>query len=335
MKKDCIHCGLPFELYEKGYLFVQSEKEHRKFTRVNGHWLIKEYKSVGELESLLNELIVRFQDNGIQAGIAESAVRPLMTFDLSTLISRIQKRETVKLINHGRLVSYLQPIISLKNDGQIYGYESLLRTETPELITPGELFGTANETGLLSLLDKRAREAAIKAKKEKIPPGIKSFINFLPSTIYNPAYCMQHTFRLVEKYQIDPDDLVFEVVESEKIEDIQHLRSVLSTYKKQGMKVALDDVGTGFSTLEVLELLNPDYVKIDRQYIDYCDQDAYNQEFLGRVIELAKKLEITVLAEGIERQEELDYCRKNGIDLAQGFFIGKPSLHAEKAVIKN
>lgn len=332
MKKDCIHCGLPFDLYEQGYFFVQIEKEHREFTRANDNWIIKEYKSVMELESLLIEAMDRFQNNGIQAGIAETADSPVLTFNISTLISRVQKRETVKLINHGRLVSFLQPIINLKNDGQIYGYESLLRTEAPVLITPGELFGTANETGLLSLLDKRAREAAIKAKKEKIPPGIKSFINFLPSTIYNPAYCLQHTFSLVEKYQIDPDDLVFEVVESEKIEDIQHLRKVLSTYKKQGMKVALDDVGTGFSTLEVLELLNPDYVKIDRQYINYCDQDAYNQEFLGRVIELAKKLEITVLAEGIERQEELDYCRKNGIDLAQGFYIGKPSLNAENAI---
>lgn len=245
---------------------------------------------------------------------------------LASLIARVRERETVDLINHGELVSYLQPIVSLQNENSIYGYESLLRTEGTRQISPGILFSTANETGLLSLLDKRAREAAIKAKKEKIPKGVKSFINFLPSTIYNPAYCLQHTFDLVDKYQIDPQDLVFEVVESEKIEDIQHLKKVLYTYKKQGMKVALDDVGTGFSTLEVLVMLNPDYVKIDRKYISYCDQQASNQEFLLRVMDLAKKLKITVLAEGIERVEELEYCRKLGIDLAQGYYLGKPSI---------
>lgn len=327
MINECIQCGLPFHLYDTGYLFVRSEKDFPEFSRVNEGWLAKNYHSVEELERMLKEACELFQGKGVEAGISDKNVIPRMNISLTSLYSRVRERDTVEIINHGNLVSYLQPIVNLKNDGQIYGYESLLRTESPEQIPPGKLFGTAHETGLLSLLDKRAREAAIKAKKEKVPAGIKSFINFLPSTIYNPEYCLQHTFRLVEKYQINPDDLVFEVVESEKIEDIQHLKNVLNTYKRQGMKVALDDVGTGFSTLEVLEMLNPDYVKIDRQYIHYCDEVAENQEFLTRVIELANKLDITVLAEGIERKEEMEYCQKIGIDLAQGFYIGKPSLN--------
>lgn len=326
MNKECIQCGLPFHLYEKGYLFVQNKKEHPKFSRFNESWLATIYHSVEELERLL-KLAWEFFGEWVEAGISDTAVIPGMSISLTSLYYRVRERETVELINHGTLVSYLQPIVDLKNSGQVYGYESLLRTESPKQVSPGKLFGTAHDTGLLSLLDKRAREAAIKAKKDKVPAGIKSFINFLPSTIYNPEYCLQHTFRLVEKYQINPDDLVFEVVESEKIEDIQHLMNVLNSYKRQGMKVALDDVGTGFSTLEVLEMLNPDYVKIDRQYIHNCDQDAANQEFLMRVIELANKLDITMLAEGIERKEELEYCQKIGIELAQGFYIGKPSLN--------
>jgi EAL domain-containing protein (putative c-di-GMP-specific phosphodiesterase class I) len=329
MEKECIHCGIPFRLYEKGSLFIEGANEAHDgtFNRVEG-WLQAEYESVEELESLLDKAGKKFHKER-NAGISNSAVKPQSISTLGSLIARVSERETVELINHGELVSYLQPIVSLQNRNEIYGYESLLRTEGPKQISPGVLFGTAHETGLLSLLDKRAREAAIKAKKEKIPNGIKSFINFLPSTIYNPAYCLQHTFDLVNKYQIDPKDLVFEVVESEKIEDIQHLKKVLYTYKKQGMKVALDDVGTGFSTLDVLEMLNPDYVKIDRKYISYCDQQASNQEFLSRVMELAKKLKITVLAEGIERVEELEYCTKAGVDLAQGYYLGKPSLNAQ------
>lgn len=330
MEKECIHCGLPFQLYDTGSLFLQVKKDHphSRFNRFDDNWLQEEYRSVEELEGLLLKASKIFHED-TKAGISNSLEKPLLSSSLKSLIARVRERKTVELINYGKLVSHLQPIIDLKNGDQIYGYESLLRTEGPEQISPGQLFNTANETGLLSLLDKRAREAAIKAKKEKIPVGIKSFINFLPSTIYNPAYCLQHTFDLVEKYQINPDDLVFEVVESEKIEDIQHLKKVLYTYKKQGMKVALDDVGAGFSTLDVLEMLNPDYLKIDRQYISFCDQSGSNQGFLGKVIELADKLDITVLAEGIERHEELEYCRNIGVDLAQGFYLGKPSLYTD------
>jgi EAL domain-containing protein (putative c-di-GMP-specific phosphodiesterase class I) len=326
MEKPCIHCGLNFELFNEGYLYIHTERNHSEFERENKDWLKKEYRSVEDLERLLQEANEVFHGNELASGISFTSKIPHLTISLSSLYARVKERETVDLIYNGKLVSYLQPIINLKDGDKIFGYESLLRAEAPIQASPGKLFSTAHETGMLSLLDKRAREAAIKAKKERIPEGIKNFINFLPSTIYNPAYCLQHTFELVTKYKINPDDLVFEVVESEKIKDIEHLKKVLNTYKRQGMKVALDDVGAGFSTLKVLEMLNPDYVKIDRKYIHYCDSDAANQEFLGRVIELAEKLGITILAEGIERYEELEYCRKAGIDLAQGFYIGKPSL---------
>lgn len=332
MKKECVQCGLPFKLYPNGYLFVQSGRNADKFMKFTESWLMIEYHSLNELELILKEAEKYFSAENIEAGISVSAEIPFMTVSIHILAARVKERKTVEMITNGSLISYLQPIVSLKEAGQIYGYESLLRTESSNQVTPGKLFGTAHETGLLSLLDKRAREAAIKAKKEKVPEGIKSFINFLPSTIYNPAYCLQHTFSLVEKYEINPDDLVFEVVESERIEDIQHLKNVLNTYKQRGMKVALDDVGTGFSTLQVLEMLNPDYVKIDRQYVQYCDQNSSSQEFLLRVIEIAKRLEITVLAEGIERREEAEFCREIGIDLAQGYYFGKPGLNADYLV---
>jgi EAL domain-containing protein (putative c-di-GMP-specific phosphodiesterase class I) len=91
-------------------------------------------------------------------------------------------------------------------------------------LSPGKLFEVATKTGLHSLLDQRAREVAVKARVGKVPAGTKSFINFLPSTIYNPDFCLQHTFKIVEKYQINPEDLVFEVVETEKIVNIGHLK---------------------------------------------------------------------------------------------------------------
>lgn len=91
------------------------------------------------------------------------------------------------------------------------------------------------------------------------------------------------------------------------------------------MKVALDDVGAGFSTIDMLKRLEPDYVKIDRSYISFCDEDAEKRAFLKQVRALTHSMGITLLAEGIERMEEADVCRELGFDLAQGYFFGKPA----------
>jgi EAL domain-containing protein (putative c-di-GMP-specific phosphodiesterase class I) len=294
-------------------------------------WIKAPYRNLNELETKLDALCRQLGEGAkkIKAGISQYGTKPAQLLNASELFSRVNHREMVHTIQHGEFQSFQQPIINLKKGDSIYGYESLLRTAGRVQIPPGVLFKTAEETGLMSMLDQKARESAIKARKKSIPEGIKSFINFLPSTIYNPDFCLQHTFQIVEKYGINPADLVFEVVETEKISDVDHLKKVLNTYKKRGMKVALDDVGAGFSTLEMLEALQPDYLKIDRSYIDHCDQNHENQQFLSKVMNIAEGLGIIVLAEGIERKEELEFCRSIGADLAQGYYIGRPAKEIE------
>lgn len=330
MKNKCIHCGVPFHIFEEGFLFIYTDLPLSiSFNSFSKNWWAGSYNSIEELKNILLKWKQEYGElfGHIKGGLCNQNVRPLVTYPLSELLSRVVNRDIIHTIQEGELQSYIQPIIQLQKNDQLYGFESLLRTKGDNQVSPGKLFYIAEETGMLSLLDQRARETAIQARKSFIKPGLKSFINFLPSTIYNPEFCLRHTFQLVKKYNIDPSDLVFEVVETEKIEDVDHLKKILSTYKREGMKVALDDVGAGFSTLETLELLQPDYVKIDRYYIDYCDQSTEKQSFLSKVIKLARELNIIVLAEGIERKSELEYCRSIGIDLAQGYFIGKPSLN--------
>ncbi|MBW9234483.1 EAL domain-containing protein, partial [Leptospira santarosai] len=110
--------------------------------------------------------------------------KPERLIDLKTFELRFHEKDTVNLIQHGELVSYLQPIVSLRSN-EVYGYESLLRTTNSHMaLSPGKLFDVATKTGLHSLLDQRARETAVKARNAKVPAGLKSFINFLPSTIY-------------------------------------------------------------------------------------------------------------------------------------------------------
>lgn len=244
-------------------------------------------------------------------------------YSLQTIYNHTFYENTVKMIKNGDFTNDLQPIISVQNN-EIFGYESLLRVKD-QSIFPSQLFEIARKTDMQSVLDKRAREIAIRTHHQKITPGIKSFINFLPSTIYNPEYCLKHTFSIVEKYNVKPDDLVFEVVETENIYDVNHLRSIFKVFRNYGIKVALDNVGVGYSTLDILNKLHPDYIKIDRNYVQDCHVNKDNQKFLKNVIHIAKEFNITVLAEGIETEEEFEYVKQIGIELAQGYHIGKPS----------
>lgn len=274
------------------------------------------YKTFEELDTLLLHVegtvyCVDYNSN--------SQTPPL---EVEALKDQLAHRHIIEQIQHGTFESHLRPIIFLDST-ETFGYETLLRSGANT--SPGDLFRTANRFGLHSKLDQRARAEAIKAMFEAVAPHQKTFINFLPSTIYNPDYCLQHTFDIIDRYDLSPDRFIFEVVETEKVHDVDHLQHMFSTYKRRGMKVALDDVGAGFSTIDMLKRLKPDYVKIDRSYISFCDEDAEKRAFLKQVRALTHSMGITLLAEGIERMEEADVCRELGFDLAQGYFFGKPA----------
>ncbi|MFD2882276.1 EAL domain-containing protein [Paenibacillus rhizoplanae] len=189
---------------------------------------------------------------------------------------------------------------------------------------PYELFEIARRTGFHSFLDRAARISAIETSSKLLPQGIKRFINFLPSSIYNPKYCLTHTFEAIRRLDQSPEDYVFEVVETEQISDIPHLHAIFAEYRQQGIRVALDDVGAGYSTLELMSSLQPDYVKVDRSLISFCDRDEEKQRMLREIISRAGQFGASLLAEGIERREEFLVCRDLGMDLGQGYLFGLP-----------
>lgn len=237
--------------------------------------------------------------------------------------SRFKHAELVSIILEHQFSSHMQPIVDASE--QIIGYEFLLRpAENGKPFSSYELFEVARETGLHSFLDRTARIIAIETSALFLPHGVKRFVNFLPSSIYNPEYCLTHTFDAIERLALDPKDFVFEVVETEQIQHMSILQHIFEVYRSRGMSVALDDVGAGYSTIELMNRLEPDFVKIDRSLIDRCDQDSTKQEKILDIVEMSSRFGGQVLAEGIERMEEFEFCRSIGIELAQGYFLVNP-----------
>lgn len=243
---------------------------------------------------------------------------PLREFE-----EHMKEYDIVSLILDKQYKSFMQPIVD--HSEQIVAYEFLLRSsERGVPFQPYELFETARTTGLHSFLDRAARISAIEASALWLPKGVKRFVNFLPSSIYNPEYCLSHTFDTIERLSLEPTDFVFEVVETECIDDVKHLQSIFELYRRNGISVAMDDVGAGYSTLEQMIRLKPDYVKIDRSLIDHCDMNSAQQKQLSTITNTAHDFGAIVLAEGIERWEEYQFCRGIGMELAQGYLFGKP-----------
>lgn len=242
---------------------------------------------------------------------------------LDQLEIRFANDNLISIISNHDFTSHMQPIVNCYEE--IIGFELLLRPlPQGSVFQPYELFELARQTGFHSFLDRAARISAIETSARLLPKGIKRFVNFLPSSIYNPSFCLTHTFEAITRLDQNPEDFVFEVVETEHIHDMSHLQAIFTEYRKQGMRVALDDVGAGYSTVEVMSSLQPDYVKIDRALISYCDQDAVKQKAINDILSRASAFGAEILAEGIERREEFLYCRDIGIQLGQGYLFGKP-----------
>lgn len=159
--------------------------------------------------------------------------------------------------------SVYQPIISLQPDAAqaVIGYEALLRaTAANGLMMPDQMFAAAAQAGWLHILDRVGRTSALRGAAAWLGDS-QLFVNFVPTAIYRPEVCLRTTEQAAEQAGIRLDRLVFEVTESEQIADIGHLANVFDYYRDRGCKVALDDLGAGFSSLNKLVLLKPDVVR--------------------------------------------------------------------------
>ncbi len=230
------------------------------------------------------------------------------------------------MVEEHRFTSYFQPIVS-SNQHDVVAYEALFRGFElgGSLISPGHIFKTATDAGMMFQLDIAARRSAVERASELGIGDRTLFINFNPTAIYDPSYCLRTTVSACEQLGLKPESIVFEVTETEQVTDVRHLRGILAFYRKAGFRVALDDVGAGYSGLNTLQTLSPDLIKIDRHLVTEIDKDGFKRNIVEHLTSMAKKQDIQVLAEGIETPEEASVLEEIGVDLMQGFYFGKPA----------
>ncbi|BBK42427.1 hypothetical protein STVA_24470 [Allostella vacuolata] len=248
----------------------------------------------------------------------------LGALSIAQLVAVVDGLRLVELIEGDRLFSALQPIF--RPDGMLYGHEALLRGREIDgrIIPAGPLFAAAAETELLFTVDMIARRLALDAAA-RVGKGV-IFVNFDPGSIYDPTFCLRDTEAYVRQLGLRPQDIVFEVTESGEVRDHDHLRRILRFYRDAGFRVALDDVGAGFAGLSMLLEVRPDVIKIDMQLIRGIEQDPYRQSVVGHLIGIARDVGALSVAEGIETEAEMEWVTCAGVDLLQGYLLGRPYI---------
>ncbi|MGY6565986.1 MAG: EAL domain-containing protein [Halomonadaceae bacterium] len=216
-----------------------------------------------------------------------------------------------------------QPIVDL-GSARIITYEALVRGPAGE--SAGSILAKVTPR-LLYRFDQACRIRAIELAS-RLGMRESLSINFLPNAVYEPQACIQATLAISQQVGWPTERLVFEVTESEKVQDQEHLRNIIEAYRSMGFTTALDDFGNGFANLDLLTILHPDRLKIDRALVMGCDDDVRRQAILRALVSLAGELDIDLIAEGVETRDEALWLGRHGIPKQQGFFHARPALES-------
>lgn len=209
------------------------------------------------------------------------------------------------------------------------GFEALVRWNSPELglLSPSKFIPIAEETGYIITMGKWILETTLekfKAIQDKYNSDLIISINISAVQIMEPSF-VQTVKDTIEKTGLDPKYIEFEITESVFIESLDYVTNVLKELKDIGISIALDDFGIGYSSLSYLQRLPIDILKIDKSFVSSIKgSDKDERQIIGAMITLIHQLNITVIAEGVEEQLQLDYLKKHNCDYIQGYLLGKP-----------
>jgi len=228
------------------------------------------------------------------------------------------------LLDTEAIQMHFMPIVSLRS-GEPLGWEALARgPQGSPFYAPAQLFGFAEETDNLFRLEQICRKRALEHVRF-LQPHQKLFINLDPRAIDDPYLLRGNLFKLLQDCGLTPENIVLEVTERHAITNYEVFRRLIEEFRKKGYQIAVDDAGAGYSSLESIAEIYPDFIKLDMSLIRNIDVDPLKQALLETFVQFADKVKCKIIAEGIEHEQELQTLIELGVPYGQGFFLGKPA----------
>src|SRR5918997_483210 len=227
-----------------------------------------------------------------------------------TLLDRSRTDWFPDFLSHGQMKPHFQPIVDLTN-GEVYGREALMRGMLGAVeLRGGELLAAAE---------------ALEVGLPLLPEGEILFVNLDPRAVLDVEGSLRTTWPAVGRLGADPSRICLELVKPERSADRDMLGELVKAHRKRGALVALDDMSGGAESLQFLELLRPDVVKIDNALTAGIQHSPARRRLVAALVDCAHEHGCKVVAEGVERVDEFQAMADLGVELGQGFYFGQPT----------
>lgn len=238
---------------------------------------------------------------------------------LSELNAALQNRE---------FVVFLQPKVDAAT-GYIVGSEALVRWKKPDgtLIFPGDFIPVFEENRMVKELDFYVYEEVFRYIRDCLDNGKKVVpisVNASRDHLTNKTELRDHLAELLEKYGIPPEYIEVELTENILIEDMNEVVDIINSIRAMGIKVSMDDFGSGYSSLNVLKKIPLDVLKLDKAFMDDMDENCKDDIIISSIIDMSKKMGLKVLCEGVETGQQVRFLAEAGCDMIQGYYFSKP-----------
>ncbi|CQR55315.1 EAL domain/GGDEF domain protein [Paenibacillus riograndensis SBR5] len=238
------------------------------------------------------------------------------------------------IMEQGRLDTFFQPILQLGN-GRTMGHEVLNRPpHSAQFPTTEHFYEFAGRTDQMFRFEHYCRRISLSRYMERLPDAESGtdrlvFINVHPGVLNDSRHKSGETLSLLQELNLSPERVVFELTERQAVQDYVGFEKVLSHYREQGFRIAVDDAGSGYNSLKTLVYLKPEFIKLDKFLIRGIHSNREQQELLELISEYASRSATRVIAEGIETEEELLYLQMASIEFGQGYALGRPGYLPE------
>lgn len=235
-------------------------------------------------------------------------------------------KDLIRAVEEEQLQMYLQPQTTA--EGKVLGAEALIRWHHPikGILPPDEFIPIFEKNGMITEVDKCIWEMACRQLREWNKHGKKNVylsVNISPRDFYF-LDIYQIFSGLIEKYQINPKQLKLEITESAVMLDFARQQELIEKLRKTGFVVEMDDFGSAYSSLNMLKDIYVDVLKLDMAFLKESQNTERGRTILRMVIGLAKNLQIPVISEGVETEEQLQFLKKLGCEMFQGYYFAKP-----------
>ena len=274
------------------------------------------------LKVVLEALSITERDGLFALRLGDTHALPLPA---RTYLDRERTDWFPEFLSKGRMIPHFQPIVELAT-GRVVGREALMRGKLGATeVRGGELVMAAEAHDALYSFDLRARAAALDVGLPLLPEGEILFVNLDPRAVLDVEASVRQTWPAVERAGAGPGRVCLELVSPERVPDRRLLEQIVTVHRSHGALIALDDLSGGADALRVLEVVRPDFAKLDRALTADIEASLARRRLVAALVEYAQEQGCKVVAEGVERVSEFEVMRDLGVDYGQGYYFGHPT----------